>query len=316
VSAARAGDARHRGGLAAALAALGGWLLEPVEGRPERSATAQEAAERAPAGFALPSIRPPDGQWRPGRQPPANGRRHGSSSHPATLPDEHPTSRVEERPPPLAPSLRRPLVAVVALAARTGATTVARALAAELAVRDPGGAAAVASLGEGPPRSPGAASLLLAGPPTAAARRLAWALRASLGAPARAAGRLALVSTSEPAALRGAGSHLAPVVIDVPAGEASESVAFEADHVLLVASPKVEPALAVVAAAALGRLGSEPTLVLNRVPDPGEWLEHPAHRLPESRAGARVALAGRESRRGLGPAVAALADRCEVARCG
>src|SRR5947209_4057526 len=106
----------------------------------------------------------------------------------------------------------RPVVAVVALAPRCGTTTIARALAVELAQRDRG--AAVVSAWS-PPRGP-----LIA---TAASRRLARELAESAGDGARPAGRLCLVEDS-PAVLRDlAARRPAPLVLDLRHGDPPES---------------------------------------------------------------------------------------------
>jgi hypothetical protein len=88
-----------------------------------------------------------------------------------------------------------------------------------------------------------------------------------------------------------------------------------------VASDSTEPALASVAEECLGRVGHEPVVVLNRVTAtethdalPPGWAGRAAHRLPESRMGAQLALGGREARGELGRAIAELADLCEPAR--
>jgi hypothetical protein len=101
-----------------------------------------------------------------------------------------------------------------------------------------------------------------------------------------------------------------------------------------VALPGIAPALATVAADCLARLGHQPIVVLNRAggsPDPAAppgseptvsasldstagWSARPAHRLPDSRMGAQLALGGREARGELGRAIADLADRCQATR--
>jgi hypothetical protein len=197
-----------------------------------------------------------------------------------------------ERDPP-----GRPVVAVVGLAPRCGASTIARALAAELARRDPARAALV-TCAVLPPASVIASQ---------AARRLARAVPAGA---ARAAGRLALVDAADPA-LRGiAAARAAPLVLDVPHGVAPEPALALADHALLVASPSVEPALAWVAATTLAREGLAPVVVLNRAADAEGWHGRADVELGESRVGARLAVAGREPAGALGAAVGLLADAC------
>lgn len=205
--------------------------------------------------------------------------------------------RREADPPPR--SVSRPVIAVFGLARRCGATTVARALAAELAARD-GGAAAVSS-----PVS--AAGIPLASP---AAARLAKALAEVPHARTRAVGRLCLVDGPSPVELADAARLQAPLVLDAGSDEVGGAAAAVADHVVLVGAPPVEPALAAVVSGCLARVGPSPLVVLNRArPDAG-WEGRPALELPESRMGAQLALGGREPRGALGRAVAELADLC------
>lgn len=195
----------------------------------------------------------------------------------------------------------RPAIAVVGLSAGCGCTTVARALAAELGGRDPSGAAVVS--GEG---SEGRVTL-----GSAAAGRLARALGEPEDGCIRTVGRLCLVESSQPAQLATALRHQGPLVLDVSHGAASGVPASVADHVVLVASPEVEPALASVVAASLARVGPEPFMVLNRAEEAGSWAERAMLRLAQSPAGSRLALAGRRPRGALGEGIAELADVCE-----
>lgn len=196
----------------------------------------------------------------------------------------------------------RPVVAVAALAPRCGATTVARALAAELALRDPIGAALVSAdalTGGGLPLG------------TPAAARLTRALSRVLAVRTRTVGRvcLAACAADDVAALSAAAQDLAPLVLDV--GEPSQVAvaASLADAVVLVGSPATEPALAVVLADSLRRVGPDPLVALNRDRDGDErWGGRCALRLPESRMGAQLALAGREPHGELGRAIGELAD--------
>jgi hypothetical protein len=196
----------------------------------------------------------------------------------------------------------RPAVAVAGLAPRCGATTVGRALAAELALRDSGGAAVVSAdaiAGGGVPLG------------TAPASRLARALPRSLPVETRATGRICLAApgASELAALVELSRELAPLVLDVPDPSQIASAASLVDAVVLVGLPRVEPALAGVLAESLRRVGPEPIVVVNRARDEADrWAERCALTLPDSRVGARLALAGREPRGDLGRAVARLAD--------
>jgi hypothetical protein len=218
----------------------------------------------------------------------------------------------------------RPVIAVFGLARGCGVTVVARALAAELATRDADGAAAVHCNAR-------AVGIPLA---TQAAAQLARTLRDVPGADTRAVGRLCLVGGAERTALVDSARHFAPLVLDAGSAALGGVPAALADRVVVVATPSVEPALANVAAACLDRLGHEAILVLNRaepapqgdrdrsVPTAGadsageddrsmRWRERRAHRLPESRMGAQLALGGREPRGELGRAIAELADLCE-----
>jgi hypothetical protein len=193
--------------------------------------------------------------------------------------------RAERELPP------RAVVTVVGLGPRCGATTIARALAVELARRDPTGAAIVSCA------SVPAAPVLATG----AARRLARALGS------RAAGRLALVPHGDPALGQLASDRGAPLVLDVGHGTPPEAALALADQAVLVASPDVEPALAEVAAATLAE---RPLVVLNRAVEAEGWRRSPDAVVPESRVSAKLALAGREPLGPLGVAAASLADVC------
>jgi hypothetical protein len=201
---------------------------------------------------------------------------------------------------PERPAPQRPVVAVVGLAHRCGATTVARALAVELARRDPDGAAVVTAA-----PVPGGSSLATAG-----ARRLAR----SLGG--RALGRLAIVDGDEPGLRVLAHERPAPLVLDVGHGTPPERALALADRAVLVASGDVEPALVEVAAVALARDAVAPLVVLNRALEASGWAGAPDVVVGESRLGARLALAGRDPLGSIGGAAAALADACEEAVAG
>jgi len=194
----------------------------------------------------------------------------------------------------------RPVVAVFSLGRSSGATTVARALGAELAGRDAAGAAVV---GCSLPRG----GIPLASP---AAGRLAQALVDLPGARTRVAGRLCMVEVPGPAALVEAARELAPVVLDAGGGQLGGVSAGVADRAVLVAAAGSEPSLAAVGVGCLARMGPPPVLVVNRVRAGWEWTGPPAIELPESRMGAQLALSGREPRGGLGRAVSRLADVC------
>lgn len=215
----------------------------------------------------------------------------------------------------LVPARPRPVIAVFGLARGCGVTVVARALAAELARRDRGGAAAVHC-------DASAAAIPLATP---AAGQLARALSGLAGTDTRAVGRLCLVGGGEPMEVSQATRELSPLVLDAGSAALGGAPAALADRVLLVATPAVEPALAGVGADCLARLGHSPLLVLNRAhlpgsePEEGEgeirragWLARGVHRLPDSRMGAQLAGGGREARGELGRAIGELADLCEL----
>jgi hypothetical protein len=175
-------------------------------------------------------------------------------------------------------------------------TVVARALAAELAVRDPDGAAVVCS--DARP-----AGIPLA---TQAATRLARTLEDVPGAGPRAVGRLCLTN-ADPQRVTGTARYHAPVVIDAGSEALGGAPAAVADRVVIVTTRDVEPALARVASECVARIGAQPVVVLNRAPhdQPGLFA------LPNSAVGARLALGGREARGELGRAVAELADLLE-----
>ena len=192
----------------------------------------------------------------------------------------------------------RVAVAVVGLGPRAGSTTVARALGAELAVRDVDGACAVTA---------GTGSVLPLGTP--AAGRLARAL-AGVGT-TRACGRLCLIDAMDRVELTGAALSMAPLVFDVADPSDAPAVAALAHRVVLVGGPRVEPALAGPVAASLGRIGPAPLVVVSRPPENPSWEGRADMEIPSSRLGAQWALAGREARGELGEAVAALADLLE-----
>jgi hypothetical protein len=195
------------------------------------------------------------------------------------------------------PPEQRAVVCVFGLARGCGSTVVARALAAELARRDPGGAAAVCC------------ELRAAGIPLAthAATRLARALEDVPGASPRAFGRLCMVGGADPLTLSRTARHLAPLVIDAGSAALGGAPASVADRTVLVTTQALEPALARVGAACIARVGPEPIIVLNRAPHD----QTGALALPNSPLGAQLALGGREARGDLGRAFAELADLCE-----
>jgi hypothetical protein len=215
------------------------------------------------------------------------------------------------------PARPRTVIAVFGLAPGCGATVVSRAVAAELAARDPTGTAAVACEAR-------TSAVPLA---TQAASRLARALEDLPGAATKAVGRLCLVEGADHFALAECSRHLAPLVLDAGSVSVGGVPAAVADVTLLVATPTVEPALARAAAGCLARMRAEAIVVFNRSRPAralsigeGEGSDaaaaesetEAALRLPDSRVGAQLALGGREARGDLGRAIAALADRCEL----
>lgn len=212
-------------------------------------------------------------------------------------PAEHgapaPTRTLAMVPPP-----SYPLVGVVGLARRCGATTIARALAAELASRN-GGAAVVAS-----PARPAVVALGSSAP----AARLAESL-AQLGE-RRAAGRLCLATCADADVLATVTREVAPAVMEVEPGCPALEAARVLDRILLVASPALEPALAAAVAETIAAVAEPPIVAVNRATDHGPWLVNADVLVPDSRVGARLALSGREPRGWLGKAVEQLADVC------
>jgi hypothetical protein len=199
----------------------------------------------------------------------------------------------------------RPAIAVAGLAPRCGTTTIARALGAELALRDPEGASIVSAeaiAGGGIPLG------------TPAAGRLGRAVQRSLPSQTRAVGRICLTAVGhDHARLVDAARDLAPLVLDVADPGQTAVAASLVDAVVVVGAPTVEPSLAAVLADSLSRVGPEPVVVLNRDRDCEErWEGRCALRLPEARMGGQLALAGREARGELGRSVAKLADLLAV----
>jgi hypothetical protein len=188
----------------------------------------------------------------------------------------------------------RPVIAVFGLGPGCGATVVARALAAELALRDPAGTAAVCC-----DARPGGIPLA-----THAAASLARALADVPGAAPRAVGRLCLVGGADPERLADTARHHAPLVMDADSDALGGAPAALADRTVIVTAPALEPSLAKVGAECVARVGAPPLVVLNRAPhhQPGMLA------LPSSSLGARLALGGREARGELGRAIAELAD--------
>ena len=194
-----------------------------------------------------------------------------------------------------------PVIAVLSAAPRSGATTVARALAAELAVRADGAAAVSCRSGAGRGSAP----------PLRGAARLASALRGIGDERVRPAGRLCLLPGAAPGRLASAARYLAPVVLDVPPNGSAVATAPLADRVVVVAAASDEPALTDALACAVG--GQRPPLrVVTRMVEPDDRETRAAVGLPEARMAARSALAGARPLGPFGRAIAELADALEL----
>jgi hypothetical protein len=191
-----------------------------------------------------------------------------------------------------------PLVGVVGLARRCGATTLARALAAELASRQDG-AAVVAS--------PGRPAVVPLGSAAQAARLAETLTQLD---ERRASGRLCLATCADAGLLATATRGVAPAVMEVEPGSTAVDSARVLDRIVLVATPALEPALAAAVAQTIAEVAEPPVVAVNRAVDHGPWLLHADVLVPDSRVGARLALSGREPRGWLGRSVEQLADLC------
>jgi hypothetical protein len=191
-----------------------------------------------------------------------------------------------------------PVVAVVSAAPRSGATTIARMLAAELASRADG--AAVVTSQSRPRRT---------APPSRAAIRLATALTGA--ADAQPLGRLCVVTQRPGAIAAAAARYLAPVVLDLPADGSAAGVAAVAERIVVVAPAAAEPALLDAVA---GVVGGSPVKAANRVTDQDAWAGRADLLLPDSRLAVRAAAMGARPLGALGSAIAALADALEMPR--
>ena len=212
-----------------------------------------------------------------------------------------PAEPAEHLPAPslsLVPPRAHPVIAVVGLARRCGATTLARALAAELAAREDGSAVAA---------SPTRPSVVALGSSGEAVR-----LAQSLGGleHVRPAGRLCLATCADPVQLAAATRTLAPAVTEVGPGNAALEAAAEVDQTILVAAPDQRPELVAAVAQTIARESAPPIVVVNRAIDHGPWLTQADVLVPDSRVGARHALSGREPRGWLGKSIEHLADLC------
>jgi hypothetical protein len=201
---------------------------------------------------------------------------------------------VEPEPVRLEP---HPVIAIVSAAPRSGATTVARLLAAELAARADGAAVVTSAL-----------ATRRSAPPSRAAIRLTTALAGA--AEGQACGRLCIATGNDAERLAGAARYLAPVVLDLPPDGSAAGVIAHADRVAVIASGSAEPALLDAVATVLG---CNPLKVVNRAGEPGAWAERAQLQIPDSRIGARAAGLGTRAAGRLGSAIAALADALEPA---
>jgi hypothetical protein len=202
---------------------------------------------------------------------------------------------VEPVPPELTP---QPVVAVVAAAPRSGATTVARLLAAELASRCDGSALVVAP-----------APARRRTPPSRGAIRLATALAGA--ADAHPLGRICVAAGADRTGIVNAARYLAPVVMDVAADGSAAGIAAVADRLVVLTAATAEPALLDAVA---GVVGGKAIKVANRIAEPGEWPTRADVLLPESRLAARAAAMGTRALGPLGSAITELADALEVPR--
>jgi hypothetical protein len=98
--------------------------------------------------------------------------------------------------------------------------------------------------------------------------------------------------------------------MEVEPGCAALDAARVLDRLVLVSSPGLEPALAAAVGETIAAVADAPVIAVNRAADHGPWLVHADVLVPDSRVGARLALAGREPRGWLGKAVEQLADLC------
>ena len=187
-----------------------------------------------------------------------------------------------------------PVLAVVSAAHGSGATSVARMLAAELACRHDGAALVASEL----PRR--------AAPPVRAAIRLATAIGPA--ASTRPVGRIC-ISDGPLDSLVAAGRYLAPIVIDVPPDGSAAGVAAVADRTLVVAGGEHEPALLDAVALVLG---ADAIKVANRVLVADRWEARADLILPEARIAARAAAVGSRAHGPLGAAMSTLADLVEA----
>jgi hypothetical protein len=191
------------------------------------------------------------------------------------------------------------VVAVIGLRPGSGATTIARALAVELALRDAGRAALATAGMLGSPGIP-------LGTPSAV--RLARAASRAGAGCSRAVGRLAMVESRATDVAHGRLVGLAPLVIDAAESGAGD-LASLVDVTVLVGSPDCQPALAAVVREPLAGVSPCVTVLNRHVEDDAAWDGRYDVSVPESRLAAHLALVGREAPSAFGRAVAELADR-------
>ena len=206
-------------------------------------------------------------------------------------------------PAAAAPDPQRVVVAVAGVRSGCGVSTVARALAARLAIADPDGAAVLIATDDQPL-------------PPAIAGRQASRLRSSLhaaGIAGRAGGRLCTLRFSEPGRAAELARPHAPVVIDVPHAREARAAAAAADLVVIVAPGDAEPALA--QAFAESRAGGPVLVVANRPRESERWAGRAAAMLPESRIAARLAGAGWPAGGSFGRAIGEIAEVCGALAC-
>ena len=229
------------------------------------------------------------------------------------------TVEVEPQAPPAPVELRpHPVVAVVSAASGSGASTVARLLAAELAVRAQGAAIVVAGSAARRAAPPSRAAVRLATALTGAAQatalgRLCIATVAHADADGSAEGGAPNCATPDPrlaldvafARLVEAARYLAPVVFDVPPDGSAASIARIADSVVVVAGRDCEPALLDAVA---GIVGGDARTVANRAATEETWRGRADFLLPESRLAARAAALGACALGPLASAISELAD--------
>jgi hypothetical protein len=103
-------------------------------------------------------------------------------------------------------------------------------------------------------------------------------------------------------------------VVEVDPGSPAVDAAGVLDRMVLVASPELAPALAAAVADTIAAAPAPaPAIVVNRAVDDTSDLAHADVLVPDSRVGARMALAGRMARGPLRASIEQLADLCAAA---